>query len=445
MRIRIVIILAILTNLISSTHAATATNDSIVPPEAYEWYPQYVTFLPKSHLDSVLQYASTDIVPVKFELYKTNITSNPELNNITSLINRVITDERVKLVYVWIGGSASPDGRLSLNTQLAQHRGQALADYIKANTNITASQLRFDNLGEDWYTITESIKKSNSEYKDEILDVIASENDLDRREIKLKRLDGGAPWAWMKQEILPRFRNARLVIVCSAEDIKVTPLEKVEPQQPQQPALDTIPDVAPAIVELPTQPIDTVTPEPEPIKTWFIAAKTNLLWLAGTVANVGVEVQFAEKWSIDIPVYYSPYNLSSDRKIRVLATQPEVRYWLGKQAGAGHFVGLHGHIMGFNVAINDHGRYQDAESPLWGFGLGYGYAVNWGKNKNWGMEFNFGLGFANYKYDKFYNLPNGQKCGEGEDWYYGLTRAGVTLTYKWWIPRRSKIVKGITD
>lgn len=431
--------------MITSANNYSVTNDSIVPPEVYEWYPTHVTFLPKSHIDSVLQYASTDIVPVKFELYKSNISASAELDSITSLIDRVNNDERVKLAYVWVGGSASPDGRLSLNTQLAQRRGQALTDYIRANTNISASQLRFDNLGEDWYTITDAIKNSSSEYKNAVLEIIASESDFDVREQKLKRLDNGKPWAWMKQEILPRFRNARMVIVCSAEDIKVDPIEKIEPQQPQQPAQDTIPDVAPTIVELPTQPVDTIIPEPEQVKTWFIAAKTNLLWLAGTIANIGVEVQFAEKWSIDIPVYYSPYNLSSNRKIRVLATQPEVRYWLSKQAGACHFVGLHGHLMGFNVAINDHGRYQDAESPLWGFGLGYGYAVNWGKEKNWGMEFNLGLGFANYKYDKFYNLPNGQKCGEGEDWYYGLTRAGITLTYKWWIPRRAKIVKGITD
>ncbi len=445
MKYTILSFLIFITHLLSSAGNATATDETIVPPEAYEWYPTHVTFLPKVHIDSVLQYANTDIVPVKFELYKSNISASAELDSIISLINKVNTDNRVKLAYVWVGGSASPDGRLSQNIRLAQNRGKALTDYISSHTNILADQLRFDNLGEDWYTITETIKNSVSEYKDEILEVIANESDLDRREAKLKRLNGGRPWTWLKNEILPNFRNARMVIVCSAEDINVEPIEKVEPEQVQQPSRDTIPDVAPAVVELPAQPVDSVVPEPLPVKTWFIAAKTNLLWLAGTVANVGVEVQFADKWSIDIPLYYSPYNTSSDRKIRVLATQPEVRYWLGDFAGEGHFIGLHGHLMGFNVAINDNGRYQDAESPLWGFGLGYGYAINWGKTKNWGMEFNLGLGFANYKYDKFYNLPNGQKCGEGEDWYYGLTRAGVTLTYKWRIPRKAKFNKGIID
>lgn len=448
MRLGIALILTLLINIAASARPASVEGDSVVPQEAYEWYPQYVTFLPKNHIDSVLQYSGTDIVPVKFELYKIDVVATPQLDSIISLIKKVNSDERVKLAYVWVGGSASPDGRLSVNVDLAQKRGKALTEYIRTHANVPDAQLRFENLGEDWYTITNSIKASQSQYKDAVLKVIDEESDADRRELKLKRLQGGKPWAWLKSEILPKFRNARMVIVCSAEDIKVDPIEKIEPMPERKPAPDTIPDVAPSVVELPEQPVDTVVPQPEPAPEhkWFIAAKTNLLWLVGTVANLGVEVQFADKWTVDIPVYYSPYDLATDRKIRVLATQPEVRYWLGDYAGQGHFVGVHGHIMGFNVAINDHGRYQDPERALWGFGLGYGYAMNFGKTKRWGMEFNLGLGFANYEYDKYYNLPNGQKCDWGKGWYYGLTRAGITLTYKWWVPRKyKKAKKEITD
>lgn len=428
----LIIFIAIMAMMAKTASGAT---DSLEVKRAYELYPKYVTFLPKSHIDSVLQYADTDIVPVKFEMYKSHVTANAELDSITLLINSINNDELVTLAYVWVGGSSSPDGSLSLNNRLAEERAQALAEYIKEHTDISDSQIRCENLGEDWNTITKLLCTNRSGYGDEILIVIETENDFDSRELKLKRLDNGRPWQWLKNEILPQLRNARMVIVCSAEqeDIKIEPAPEPEPE----PA-DTI-VAAPIVDEAPAQPVE------EPTKKWFIAAKTNLLWLAATIANVGVEIQFADKWSLDIPLYYSPYNLSSDRKLRVLATQPEVRYWLGDNAGEGHFFGLHGHLMGFNVAINDHGRYQDSEHPLWGFGLGYGYVINWGENKNWGMEFNVGLGFANYRYDKYYNLPHGQKCGEGEDWYYGLTRAGITLTYKWWVPRKTKVKKGLVE
>lgn len=407
-----------------------------VPKEAYMWYPECVTFLPSNKLDSVLEYSCTDIVPVVFDLYKADIKPAPQLDSIVSLIKKVEKDERVKLAYVWVGGSASPDGPLTMNTRLADRRGKALYNYLSTHLSLSPDKIKYENLGEDWYSIEEAIKLSTSPYKDSMLEIIKSEENLDKRELKLKRLEKGSAWQWLKKEVLPQYRNARMVIVCTAEDIKVVKAEKIEPQ----PQIDTLISLAPEVVELfDTIPVvDSVEIAPKSQVSMFIAAKTNLLFLAGTVANLGVEIGFAPQWSIDLPVYYSPYNISSDRKLRILATQPEIRYWLSR-GGEGHFFGLHGHIMGFNVAINDNGRYQDTERPLWGLGLGYGYALNFGKDKHWGLEFNVGIGFANYKYDKFYNLPNGQKCGEGEDWYYGLTRAGVTLTYKWWFPRKSKI------
>ena len=100
---------------------------------------------------------------------------------------------------------------------------------------------------------------------------------------------------------------------------------------------------------------------------------------------------------------------------------------------------MHGTLGGYNIAINDHGRYQDPDSPAWGFGLGYGYALNFGLDKRWGLEFNLGVGFVNYKYDVYYNRENGQKFDSGQGWWWGPTRAGITLTYKWWLPRVPKM------
>lgn len=66
--------------------------------------------------------------------------------------------------------------------------------------------------------------------------------------------------------------------------------------------------------------------EPQSIR-WKIAVKTNLLFDAVLVANLGVEISPWTHWSLDIPVWYSPYNISSTRNIRLLAVQPEIRWW----------------------------------------------------------------------------------------------------------------------
>ncbi len=181
---------------------------------------------------------------------------------------------------------------------------------------------------------------------------------------------------------------------------------------------------------------DTLVAQPFP-QTRFFAVKTNLLFAAALCANLGFEAELWPKWSLDIPVWYSPYDITSTRKLRLLAAQPEIRWWPEK-AGEGHFFGLHMHVVGFNVAINDHGRYQDPNHALWGMGLSYGYAMKLGKTKRWGLEFNVGAGFAEYDYDAYRNQENGQKFRSGSATYFGITRAGISLSYNWYKERKNR-------
>ena len=71
-------------------------------------------------------------------------------------------------------------------------------------------------------------------------------------------------------------------------------------------------------------------------------------------------------------------------------------------------------------------------------GVSYGYAFSWGKDNRWGIEFNIGVGFAEYDYDAYRNRRNGALFKSGSDVYWGVTRAGVNLSYKWSFARRNK-------
>lgn len=160
-----------------------------------------------------------------------------------------------------------------------------------------------------------------------------------------------------------------------------------------------------------------------------LAVKTNALYLAGGVTNLGIEYPISHKFSIDLPFYYSPYKIANNYRISVLAIQPELRYWFAKPL-SGSFVGLHAHGGYFNVSLNKKNRYQDldGDTPLWGFGLSYGYVF--ALSGNWFMELTLGAGYANIKYDAFRNYHNGPKYDSGRTNYWGLTRAGVSVVYK---------------
>lgn len=158
----------------------------------------------------------------------------------------------------------------------------------------------------------------------------------------------------------------------------------------------------------------------------YIALKTNVPFLAVAVANLGLEVQVHKHVTIDFPVMWSISDIEREHAIRGIAFQPEGRWWLG-EAGTGHFFGLHTHLAWFNLKWNDH-RYQTLKRPLTGVGLSYGYKMAWGEH--WGAEFNIGAGYANVKYNTYYNIENGAPLGTRIRHYWGITRAGISLVYR---------------
>ena len=397
-----------------------------VPDIVYKWYPKYVTFLPGDKLDSVLVYANTDLVPVIYKVNKYDLKGSPQLDSIVNLINQIKSDSRVELAYVWVGGSASPEGPVAWNKKLGDYRSAALSNFLRSKTDLPDEQLRVENLGEDWYSVTRTLEKIDFPNKEKILDIIDSEPDWNSRKNKIRAIDNGQTWRRLVREIFPVFRNSRMVIVCSADGLKYRTHKSV-------PLVLQVPDTVCPMLSIPM--IETKLRRQPENRFWSV--KTNTLFLAALVANVGVEVELWKKWSLDVPVWYSPYNITSTRKIRLMAVQPEIRHWL-KKAGEGHFFGLHTHVAGFNVAINDNGRYQDPNHALWGMGLSYGYATHISKNKRWSLEFNLGVGFAEYDYDAYRNWANGPKVRSGSDWYWSIKRAGISISYKWYKERKNK-------
>lgn len=160
-----------------------------------------------------------------------------------------------------------------------------------------------------------------------------------------------------------------------------------------------------------------------------LAIKSNLLPYGLGVFNVGVEYFINDRFSIDFPLYYSPYTLSRNYMVRVLALQPEGRYWF-EEAGAGHFVGAHLQLGWYNIALNRDQRHQDRQgnSPAWGFGAAYGFGMP--LNETWGVEFTAGVGYLHLQYDTFYNVRNGAKIDTHSHHYWGITKLGVSFIYR---------------
>lgn len=158
----------------------------------------------------------------------------------------------------------------------------------------------------------------------------------------------------------------------------------------------------------------------------YVAVKTNLAAWAGTIMNLAADVQVSEHISVELPVLWCPWHVSDKHAVKTFTIQPEARYWLTRP-GEGHFFGVHAHIGWFNVKWN-RDRYQDTSRPLLGAGISYGYLLPLGEH--WAGEFTLGAGYANMKYDTYYNIGNGARIDTRTRNYWGITRVGISVVYR---------------
>lgn len=86
----------------------------------------------------------------------------------------------------------------------------------------------------------------------------------------------------------------------------------------------------------------------KPSESRYAAAKTNALLWCGTIMNIAGEIQLSSKMSFSLPVMWCPWFISDSRSLRVLAFQPEGRWWLDA-VGNGHFIGVHASVGWYNL------------------------------------------------------------------------------------------------
>ena len=215
-----------------------------------------------------------------------------------------------------------------------------------------------------------------------------------------------------------------------SRSVSVTPTEEnrsAETTSETTPPVQDNATVAPSQPEQPVQKSLEIDQSAEQTSSYRWAIKTNVAYLAATVANLGVEFRVAPHFSVDIPVLYSPYTVAQDYRLRLLAVQPELRYWL-REPMQGHFFGVHLNVGAFNIAVDSKNRYQSPDG-FYGVGLSYGYTLP--LSRHWAAEFTLGAGYVHTKYDVYYNIPNGACYEKGQSYnYWGLTKVGIGLMYR---------------
>lgn len=149
---------------------------------------------------------------IQFRLNDTHVLDSlgrnaAELDKIRTRMAGLIGQREFFVDSIVLTGSASPEGRYARNSTLAQGRAHALKGYLRKCIGPqvdTLMQIRW--IAEDWHELTTRIRSDeNLQHRAEILKLIDTDSDPDRRERTIRELYP-QDYQYLKESVYPSLR-----------------------------------------------------------------------------------------------------------------------------------------------------------------------------------------------------------------------------------------------
>ena len=302
-----------------------------------------------------------------------------------------------RLRKVRLSAGASLEGNSALNRRLSDERLQSLSDVFHERLSVPDSIYEYHSLGENWEGLQALVERSDMPHRDEVLNILINTPEwiterghvVDSRKRQLMNLRGGSVWHYMEKYFFPELRNCS-VVECEFDPIASRPEPTVVREVVTE--CDTI------ILRDTVCPADEL-PAPRPL---YLAAKTNLLYDAALVPNVGLELSLGQGWSVGGNWMYAHWsNDARHRYWQIYGGELEVRRYFGGRAVEkplqGHHVGLYAQAVTYDFETGGKGYLSDF---AYGVGLEYGYSLPVAKRLN--IDFGIGFGYSGGNYKSYY-------------------------------------------
>lgn len=356
------------------------------------------------------------------------------LGRIADSLSTSYADSVYILRKILVEGGASPEGSIPLNRKLSEKRAETLFGYLSQYGELPDSLTTFRFIGRDWAGLLRLAEADEDlPYREQTLDFLrqvaeksqSGERAEDNYIGKLTRLAHGKPYRYMYRQIFPDLRASRLHLWYR----KVwNPLKTPVPA----PFITPLPLAMPERAEVPYTPVP-------PQKPFYMAVKTNLLYDAALIPNIGVEFYLKDGWSIGAGWMYGWWK--KDRihwYWRAYGGDVTVRKWLGKKAEekplTGHHIGVYGQVLTYDFETGGRG-YMGGEPGGSLFdranfvgGIEYGYALPVARRLN--LDFSIGIGYMGGKYHEYVPMDD---CyvwqATKQRHYFGPTRLEVSLVW----------------
>ena len=178
--------------------------------------------LPENPAEKMLALSGRSYLdfPVDETIIYPRYRNNPkELEVIDQTLRKMEFDPKIRIASISLHGYASPESPYSHNTYLADHRTKALKQYIVEKYGVSDTLISTQYTPEDWgnlrlFLASEKAKeqKAVAAHRNELLAVVDGDTPPDEKELQLKRVGGGKPYAYLLKEIYPGLRHTDYVI-----------------------------------------------------------------------------------------------------------------------------------------------------------------------------------------------------------------------------------------
>lgn len=316
--------------------------------------------------------------------------------------------------------SCSPEGNRETNERLLQERAKNVRAWIEEELDIDniACEIYYEERHwSELYAFVDSEFGIETPDRQKYLNVLARAEREKLGPGEVSALMGSDAWEYLNEAYFPELRRFRIILFIGVQmpelEIDDTDLNREITDNVHE-QFNTLSDSLEMVETIPYS-------EPAALRRRPVFVKTNAVGLAMLVGNVAAEFALSDRFSLNIPVYYSGMDwFGIETKFRTLAFQPELRYNFGVKGGDSYAVGLylgaHAGLAWYNFAFGGDWRYQDHDgrNPAYGGGLSLGYRMPLGRRvPGLGLEFNLGAGVYSLNYDKFYNEADGPQSETG--------------------------------
>lgn len=355
-----------------------------------------------------------------------------------------------KVRSILIVSGASPEGASARNRYLSDNRAQVVYDFLVDRHLADPSHIEIESHGVDWKGLAARVKGSGHPFEEEILAILdlpewikKDGKVVDGRKNRLMSFQGGKVWNELYDLYFADLRGTRVMIaynILKKDTVYVPPpapeiihhTDTVYLHKTDTVYLERVDTVfhTPVIVETP------VTRPPKKPKPFYLVLKTNLLYDAAVIPNIGAEIGVGKGLALS-GNYQNIWlrNKAWTRWYRLEGFEAGLKWYINKvkRPFRGHHLELYGQMLTWDFTYD--GRGYLAERWAYGGGLSYGYAARIGRRLN--LDFEVGAGYLSGNMHEY--IPqDGHRVWQSLEKFrwIGPTKVGVTL--QWLIGRGNR-------